>query len=176
MFFNLFIILLLFIVVLIFIAGLVLLVIGLLKKPKRNGYTITGAFLSGIPLLILLIFKSYTLLLENYAVKPTQQELVGHYKISEVTNLDFDPSTFKDYHLELKSDSTFIMTKTPYIELCDTGKYEVDYTFENNELAIKCDGAYSMAHIESDFGGFRIEFTIDDPDSGTSIYFEKVEE
>ena len=67
------------------------------------------------------------------------------------------------------------MTKTPYIDICDTGKYEVGYQFDNNELSIKCNQSYSTAHIESDFSGYRIEFIVDDPDSGTSIFFEKID-
>lgn len=104
--------------------------------------------------------------------KPSEKDLMGVYEIVDVNNLDINKTSYKKYQLELKSDGTFTLTPTPYIEVCESGMYEVDYSFAYNELAFRCDG-FTMAHIDPGFDTFRIEFVIGDPDNGESIYFGK---
>jgi len=104
-----------------------------------------------------------------------QKDLVGVYNISKTTNIDFDTSTYEHYQLELKSDSTFILTQTPYISICNNGRYEIDYEYENNELAFRCDSGITPASIVNELSGFHIEFILGDPDMNSSIIFKKTE-
>jgi hypothetical protein len=103
---------------------------------------------------------------------PSSEEFFGEYEIVDASNLNIDKSSYDQYKLILNSDSTFKLTKTPYIDLCESGTYEVDYANDYNEIAFKC-GGYYMAHIDKGFKDHRIEFVIGDPDSRESIYFGK---
>ena len=105
--------------------------------------------------------------------KPTQLELVGKYHVSKVTVGNFDGSTFNKFKLEFKRDSTFELTPTPNIDVCNKGKYSVDYQFDYNEISFTCNNTITSAHIDRHYGYYRIEFIIGDPDSGESIYFER---
>jgi hypothetical protein len=140
-----------------------------------NGYTIAGFLILGIPIGIAINIILYGLIFRIFAAKPNQKDLVGVYHIVETTNIDFDVKTYNQYRLEFNSDSSFILSDTPYLELCDSGKYEVDYTFDGNEINLNCynDNVFRCAHIDRHFGSYRIEFVIGDPDSGESIYFKK---
>jgi hypothetical protein len=75
--------------------------------------------------------------------------------------------------LLVKRDSTFELTPVPYIDVCNKGKYTVDYAFDYNEISLMCGNGTRPAHIDRHFNYYRIEFIIGDPDSGESIYFEK---
>jgi hypothetical protein len=158
---------------LVFIIGGCLAFIGLVSKNHRSLIK-TGFIFCIVPIGLLLITWFFAQVLNSFKHKPTLAELVGEYHITEVTNLNFDKSTYDQYILKFESDSTFTLTPTPYIDVCDSGKYEVDYSFENNEIAYRCGKGYISGHIDRQFGDFRIEFIIGDPDSDQSIYFGKV--
>jgi hypothetical protein len=105
--------------------------------------------------------------------KSSQQELVGKYHISKVTVHDFQSTAVNTFKLEFKHNSTFGLTPTPYIHVCDKEKFSVDYRFENNELTVMCSNETSIAHIDLHLGYYPIEFIIGGSDSGESIFFEK---
>lgn len=155
-----------------FILGLIILVIGLLKKNKRNTTTKAGIIILGIPLFIFLIAFIYDFAHENFTKKPDKKDLVGVYFISETSGL-IPKSSYKSYRLEFKNDGTFYLTSTPHINICENGKYGIAWQDEMNELSIQCEKGFTTAHIDRSFSGFRIEFIIGDPDSGQSIYFTK---
>ncbi|MBF4473803.1 hypothetical protein [Flavobacterium sp. HJJ] len=134
-----------------------------------------GIILAGIPSSIVIIFLVFNLFSEIFTRKPQTKDLVGTYHIVKVTQLDFDRNTYDKYKLQFFENGTFRLTPTPSIDVCQSGKYEVDYQFEYNELSLKCSNLVTSAHIDRGFGNYRIEFVIGDPDSGESIYFEKTE-
>jgi hypothetical protein len=158
---------------LVLIIGGSLAFIGLISKNHRSLIK-TGFIIGSVPIGLLLITLFLTEVLNSFKHRPTPTELVGEYHITEVTNLKFDKSTYDQYILRFKSDSTFTLTPTPYIDVCNSGKYEVDYSFENNELTYRCGKGYISGHIDRQFGDFRIEFSVGDPDGEQSIYFGKV--
>lgn len=158
---------------LVFIIGGGLAFIGLVSKNHRSLIK-TGFIICSVPIGLLLITLFFTGVLNSFKHRPIPAELVGEYHITEVTNLNFDKNTYDQYRLRFKSDSTFTLTPTPYIEVCDSGKYQVDYSFENNELVYRCGKGYISGHIDRQFGAFRIEFIVGDPDGEQSIYFGKV--
>jgi len=143
------------------------------KFFKRNGIVKTAVLLIIIPAAAIVIVCIYDGVTNLIFAKPTQVELVGTYHISKVTVGDFDPSTFHKFKLEFKKDSTFELTPLKDVDICDKGKYSVDYEFDGNELTFYCGKEITTGHIDRHYGFYRIEFIIDDPDSGESIYFEK---
>lgn len=162
-----------------FLVGLFILIIGLLKRNKKNDVTKTGLIVAGIPAGLTFLFFFFQLFVEIFTAKPNEKELVGVYHISEVRNLDFDKSTFNNYKLQLNNDKSFYLSPTPFIEVCDSGQFEVTYHFmEDNRLWFDCSdrhkGFFGVTQIDRHFGSYRIEFIIGDPDSRKSIYYEKI--
>jgi len=156
-----------------FIVGLVLFIIGQLKKDKKNKIRKAGLIIGSIPIGIILLLLMLSLIGEIFTSKPDNEDLVGIYRIVKVTQLDIDKTKYSEYVLEFDEDNTFTLTQTPYIDVCESGKYKVDYKWDYNELSLECPTFFTSAHIVRDFGNFQIEFIIGDPDSGESIYFEK---
>jgi len=126
-----------------------------------------------VPILIATYLFIYNVISENYFVKPTKSELIGRYHVVDATVSGFDQSTYKKYSLTLNKNNTFTLTTTPYIDLCDSGKYEFDYADYYNELYFRCNQSGNSAHIDRHLNYYRIEFIIGDPDTGESIFFEK---
>lgn len=156
-----------------FLVGLILVIIGLLKQTKWNRITKAGVIIGGIPAGLFLVVMFYYLFLAIVETKPSDKDLIGVYHITETTNIDFDKSTFNEYKLVLRQDSTFTLTPISSIQVCDSGKYELDYRYDYNELTLRCPSYITTAHVDRRIGSFRIEFVIGDPDSGESIYFGK---
>ena len=123
------------------------------------------------PFIILIGITVFGSIIELFEREPSFEELVGEYEIVDASNLNIDKKSYDQYKLILK-DGRFNLTPTPFIDLCQNGTYEVDYSYDYNEIAFNC-GGYYMAHIDKGFKSHRIEFIIGDPDSGESIYFGK---
>ena len=145
---------------------------GLLKKDKRNSTTKTGLIFMSIPIGIVAIVLLYDFSHDKFTTKPTDKELVGIYHITDASGL-IPSNHYFSYRLEFRNDGTFHLSPTPNINVCETGKYSVDWQFNFNELSFLCDKGFTPAHIDRSFSGFRIEFIIGDPDSGESIFFSK---
>lgn len=158
-----------------FLVGLILLIIGKLKRDKNNNLIKSGLIFAGIPTSIAVLLLLMNLFSEIFSSKPNEKDLVGKYHIVEVTNLDFDKNTYDNYNLQFYKNGQFTLTPTPYIDVCENGKYDVDYSSSYNELSLQCENDFTSAHINRGFGNHQIEFVIGDPDSGESIFFEKVE-
>ena len=142
-------------------------------SKTHNNLTKVGLIICCIPVAAITIPLLFAEIVSPFKYKPSWTELIGEYQITEVTKRGFDKSTFNSYKLVFKSDSTFTLTPTPFIDMCDSGKYELDYSEKYNELSYRCGMGYYSGHIERRFGDFRIEFIIGDPDSGESIFFKK---
>lgn len=166
MIFNL---LILFIIIIMGLAFLVGLAFLLNNNTRKKGLLLTG-----IPSSIILVCLLFSLFNELFTSKPQTKDLVGTYHIVKVTRLDFDKNTYDKYKLQFFENGAFTLTTTPFIDICQSGKYKVDYDFDYNELSLDCTNLFTSAHIDRGFGNYRIEFVIGDPDSGESIYFEKV--
>lgn len=166
MIFNLLILLIIIIMGLSFLVGLAF----LLNNNTRQ----KGLVLIGIPSSIVFVCLLFSLFSELFASKPQTKDLIGTYQIVKVTRLDFDKNTYDKYKLQFFENGTFTLTATPFIDVCQNGKYKVDYEFDYNELSLDCTNLFTSAHIDRGFGNYRIEFVIGDPDSGESIYFEKI--
>lgn len=143
---------------------------------KNKKITKAGIIIFFIAIAVVPIGASIESLYDSIKFKPTQKDLVGEYRISEVENLDFDKKTFNNYRLILKEDNTFKLTHTPYVDICDSGKYLIDSSFSGqNEISYQCGPGYIGGSLDRGLNSFRIEFIIGDPDSRQSIYFKKVE-
>ncbi len=155
-----------------FTIGVILFIVGKFKKEdfkmSKRGLKITL-----IPIVIISIIFIYGFIWEVFSVKPNKQDLVGKYKMSNSSFLDIGKENYK---LELFKNGTFSISKTPSIDLCENGKYNVDYEYEGNEISFECGNSSHMASINRGFENYKIEFIIGDPDSGESIYFEKIED
>ncbi len=149
-----------------FLAGLVFLLNNNTRKK--------GLLFAGIPSSIFLVCLLISLFSELFTSKPQIKDLKGTYHIVKVTGINFDKNTYDKYKLQFFENGSFALTTTPYIDICQNGKYSIDYEFDNNELSFDCTNLVTFAHIDRGFGNYRIEFVIGDPDSGESIYFEKV--
>ena len=157
-----------------FFVGLILVIIGRLKKDKNNKLTKVGLILLGIPTSIIILFLLLSLVGEIFSSKPDEEDLVGTYHIVKVTQVNFDKNIYSKVKLQFYKGGRFTLTPTPNIDICESGKYKVDYKWDYNELSLECPASgFTSAHIDRGFGSFRIEFIIGDPDSGESIYFEK---
>jgi len=168
-------IVIIFLMVLTFLAGIVIFIIGRLTKDQNNQLSIAGLIIAGIPTSIVVLFLLLGLVGEIFSTKPDEEDLIGTYHIVKVTNLDFDKNSYNKYKLQFTENGRFTLTPTPYIEVCESGKYQVDYKFAYNELSFECPTVgFTTAHIDRGFGNYKIEFIIGDPDSRQSIYFEKV--
>ena len=139
---------------------------------KHNHFLKIGLIVLCISIGAVIIAMVLRPVIDLFMFKPTEKELVGIYEIVDVNNLDINRGSYNKYKLEFKSNGTFTLKPTPYIEVCESGMYEVDYYFDDNELAFRC-GGFIMAHIDAGFGNYRIEFVIGDPDNGESIFFGK---
>jgi|GEM_PF-2857830 len=159
----------LFLIILI-ITGVILIIISLIKKSKNKIVLYTGIAFCGIPALIFLL----NFLNESFFEKPNQKELIGTYKISKITTSNIASKNLDKYKLRLFKNGEFQMTPISGIETCEKGNYELDYDLEYNELSFYCGNVVTTAHIDGKIGGYSIEFIIGDPDSGKSIYFEKI--
>ena len=172
---SLLVVIIIFLMGLTFLVGLILFIIGRLRKDKKNNFTIAGLIIAGIPTSIVVLLILLSLFAEFFSSKPDEEDLVGTYQIVKVTQLDIDKNTFSNYKLRFYANGRFSLTPTPKIEVCESGKYKVDYKWNYNELSLECPtSGFTSAHIDRGFGNFRIEFIIGDPDSGESIYFEKI--
>ena len=156
------------------IIGLILFLIGIFQKKKKNGLTISGAIIGGIPVLFFIIWFIANVLFDLLASKPSPADLVGIYKISEVTKPNITKLVTDGYRLILKSDSSFILTALEDVDAPDSGRYIVDFERSLNELTLSGNGYAKGVCINRHIGSFNIEFLIGDPDSGESYYFEKV--
>jgi hypothetical protein len=156
--------------IIIFIIGVIKVVINFSRKKKIS--KIGLAFIA-VPMLISAYLFIYNIISNDFFVKPTKSELVGRYHLVDATVKDFDKSSYKKYLLVLNEDNTFTLTTTPYIDICENGKYEFDYSNYYNEIFFKCNQSGYPAHIDRHLNYFRIEFIIGDPDTGESIFFEK---
>ncbi len=174
MLFNLFILLHILFFGILLLWGLYIIIRNYLKKDQPESMTLKGYTAAGISAGIFLIVFLYHVSFEAFAFKPTAEEMVGKYQIARVTGLPIKKSEYQNYNLELKSDRRFFLDKTPYIEVCESGLYEVDYQFENNEISWQCGNGFSMTHISRGFFGYQIEFIVD-PDIRQSIFFRKSE-
>ena len=157
-----------------FIIGLILFIIGQLKKDKKNKIRKTGLIIGSIPIGCIILLLVFNLINEIFTSKPNKETLVGIYQIVKVTQLDIDKDTYDQYVLKLNKGNTFTLTPTPYIDICISGEYKVNYKMYYNELSLWCPSVISSVHIDRNFGDFQIEFVIGDPDSGQSIFFEKI--
>lgn len=156
--------------IIIFIIGVAKIAISFSRKKKISK---VGLIFIAVPILIVAYLFIYDIISEKYFVRPSKNELVGKYHLIDAEIRGFDKSSYNKYSLILNKDSTFTLTPTPYIDVCESGKYELDYSAEYNELFFRCSqGGYS-AHIDRHLNYYRIEFIIDDPDTGESIFFEK---
>jgi len=140
---------------------------------QKNGIIKILGVLIGFPIGALICGCLYFGVSSLIDEKPTQQELAGKYHISKITVANFDKSVMNKFKLEFRPDGTFELTSTPNIDVCNKGKYNVDYQFDYNEISFNCNSATTTAHIDRHWGYYRIEFIIGDPDSGESIFFEK---
>jgi hypothetical protein len=149
----------------------------LLGLIRRSGKTLLKlGLIMGASVIVLVGIKAlYDTLDRKYRHQPTWQELVGDYQLTEVRNLKMKKATYSRYKLRLNADSTFQLTPTPYIYICETGKYEYEANNTGLELPLECEdmGVY-IARIDKRWGGYRIEFDVEDPDRGERIFFEKV--
>jgi energy-coupling factor transporter transmembrane protein EcfT len=157
---------------LLFIIGIIIFIIGKFKKNDENKISKIGLKIVLIPITIIATILVYGLIREVFTSKPNKKDLVGKY---EMSNSSFIDNRKENYNLEFFENGNFKISKTPYIDLCENGIYDVDYEFEDNEVSLKCGNGYSTARIDREFGNYKIEFIIGDPDSGESIYFEKIE-
>ncbi|RCW89787.1 hypothetical protein [Winogradskyella arenosi] len=158
---------LLLILITIIAFGFYILFKGIIKKD--NGLKYFSLALIGI-LLTAILYNIFPNFLTD---KPSEKELVGIYKIVSADN-GIPKSDYKSYTLDLKKDGTFEFTQTPGIKLCKKGNYELDYSFENNEISFQCENNWTPKHLKRKLFGFEIEFYIDF-DNGKSICFEKIE-
>jgi len=137
-----------------------------------------GKIIALVLTLLLISTLIFNLLGDRYFYKPDKKDLIGEYHIVKVTHLNFDKDTYNNYKLKLYPNGNYTLTKTPFIGNYGNGKYDVDYDYEFNELSLEysMDGkhGFTVAHINRTFFGYKIEFCIGDPDSGESIYFEKI--
>jgi len=154
----------------IYIIGVAIIIINSSRKKKISKI---GLIFIASPIVIGAYFFIYDKVSKNYFAKPNYDELTGRYHIVDATLGDFDKSSYNKYSLILNKDSTFTLTPTPNIDVCDSGKYELDYSAEYNELFFRCSQGGYCAHIDRHLNYYRIEFIIGDPDTGESIFFEK---
>ena len=156
-----------------FIVGGSMTLVGFISKTQKY-FIKKGLIICSIAIGLVVIPLVFTSIFNSFKYKPTSIDLVGEYQITEVTNLDFDKATYNQYKLVLKSDSTFTLTPTPNIEVCESGTYELDYSNEGNELSYRCGKGNVAGQIDKRFKDFRIEFIVGDPDSRQSIFFGKI--
>ncbi len=159
-----------------FLVGLILLIIGLLKKDKGKKLKKLGLIVGSIPIGIIVFIFLAGQTAELLLSKPNSEELVGIYHISKTTQIDIPKTDYNKYLLQFKEDGTFNLSPTPFLETCESGKYKLDYKWDYNELSFECPKAFTSAHIDRGIGSFQIEFIIGDPDSGESIFFKRVDD
>lgn len=155
-----------------FIIGLIILLIRLFKKDQKNFTIKTGLIIISIPLTILVTYFLYIFTHDIFTKKPNEKDLVGIYHISEAGG-QISKNLYNSYTLEFKNDRTFYLSSTPNIDVCENGKYSVDWQFDNNEISFQCGAGITTAHIDRDFSEFRIEFSLVDRNKGKSIFFSK---
>lgn len=169
---NLIFLFFIFLLSIVFLIGAIILLLGLLKKNKRNSTSKIGLVFISIPIGIFAIIFIYDFSHDIFTKKPVDKDLVGIYHITDAGRL-IPTNQYRLYTIEFKKDGTFYLSPTPNINVCESGKYSVDWEFDFNELSFQCDKGFTTAHIDRGFSGFRIEFIIGDPDSGDSIFFTK---
>lgn len=160
-----------FVLILTFVIGIVVLIFGKLRKNNNNKLFNIGLKITLTPIILIATIIGYGFIREVFTSKPDKKDLVGKYVMSDAS---FISNEKEKYTLQFFNSGKYKITETPNIDLCENGEYDVDYQFDGNELSFKCDGGYRIASIDRGFGGYRIQFVIGDPDSGESIYFEKV--
>jgi hypothetical protein len=155
--------LLLFIILifgLLFLIGLILAIIGKIRKKKRMANI--GIKILIIPIIVIAVILVYRFTWEIFASKPDEKDLVGKYVSTEN----------ESYELEFLENGNFELSNIPEIDLCETGKYRLDSN--KDEIMFDCDSVSNYAKIDRGFGNYKIQFIIGDPDGGENIYFEKI--
>ena len=69
--------------ILLIFTGLLFTLIGLFTKPKFNKMIKIGIVVLSVPLVLILFSIGYEFIHDLFSKKPTEQELVGTYHISE---------------------------------------------------------------------------------------------
>ena len=169
---SIFFLLLIILFAIILFLGVVFLVVGFLKKDVKNSLIKLGLKFISFPIGIVLIYLLYEFSREHFTVKPSERDLVGVYHITQADGL-IPKEIYSSFKLEFKTDGTFYLTPVPNINICESGKFSVDWQFSLNELSFQCDKGFTPAHIDRGFTGYRIEFIVGDPDEGQGIYFSK---
>lgn len=157
---SIFFILAIFTLCLIVIVGIILLIIG--KFKHRDKLSNLGLKILLIPIIVIVALFIYATGFEILTTKPNLEELTGKYVSSE------------NYKLKLLSNGNFEMDNIPEIDLCENGKFR--FYEEDDEIWFNCDSISSSAKIDRGIGDYKIEFIIGDPDSGESVYFEKIKD
>jgi hypothetical protein len=157
---SIFFILAIFTLCLTLIIGIILLAIG--KFKQRDKLSNLGLKILLIPIIVVVALFIYAIGFEILTTKPNLEELAGKYVSSE------------NYKLKLLSNGNFEMDNIPEIDLCENGKFRFDE--EDDEIWFNCDSISSSAKIDRRIGNYKIEFIIGDPDSGESVYFEKIKD
>lgn len=175
MLFNLLFLAILFLLTVAFCIGLILFLIGILKKNKSRGLIVSGAIVGGIPLSLLICYCIYYFACDLVKAKPDYDDLVGEYRISNETMPGYSMESCKDYKLTFNKDGSYVFIKPNEIDVPDSGTFSLDYSSVANEIILQKHGWSSTCCINRHVGYFEIEFFIGDPDSGESFFFRKNE-
>ena len=144
-------------------------IVGWLRQPQSLIRKIVYSILIMIPLSIAV----WNVFSQLFAYRPTDKALVGMYQIVSADN-GIPEHDFHKYTLLLNEDSTFILSPTPDIHLCNYGTYEVDFQFSDNELSFRCEQTWYPKHIKRKWNGFEIEFFLHTGNGSKSICFGKI--
>lgn len=136
---------------------------------------IIGKRLMILPFGILATYIILFFLFQKISFNPNQNDIIGKYEISEVSNIEIKKTEFGKYNLVLKQNGEFYFENKPEIDICENGTYKYYKSGNESEVGFDCGNINSSAKIVSNLSSFKIEFIIGDPDSGESICYKKIE-
>jgi hypothetical protein len=155
-----------------FVFGIAILIHNLIQKDRKG--VVLGIVISCIPLIFIGVLFVKDFIFNVIAVKPESKDLVGVYKIINASEY-IEKDNFSKNTLEFYPNGTFYLTRFDGCSICEKGKYEVDYEFENNELSFECNGNFQTAKIKRNLNDFQIVINLgSDFEEGGALVFEKI--
>lgn len=140
------------------------------ERKKRIGKKIIL-----IPFIIFISFILLFFIYNKISFKPSDNDLIGKYEISVVSNIKIDKNDFEKCKLVLMKNGEFYVENKPNIDICENGKYNLYNSEDEIRINFNCSNNNALATIISNLSSFKIEFIIGDPDSSESISFKKIE-
>jgi hypothetical protein len=150
--------------------GLILLIIGLVKKDKEIIKTSIKSLT--VPVVLTISYLLYQLFCAFFLMKPSSKELVGVYAVIDSKNI---AQNTKNCNLIIENDLTYVFTSLPLQKTEEVGRFKLSYDKKYHELIFYSDKNFRTAYIDRHFNGFTLKVNLIGDNNQQTISFTKID-